>query len=519
MDKSKIIDEILAEWAMRSPDGLVGGHDTPENMAVLNEILTEKGVMTPQEKIGVLSAEDEKSINPLDLKYWEVRKGKILPKKDHPTLSTYSLNDEYLDMARNADKMKKFNPNVKAATPEEIDTFLKTQPNKEYSEPEWSIGYLEKIKGFNTPSATSIFNAINEIKSPTLRKAFDDKFDKSTPEEAITFLNTNYSKYSDFIAAVDASRKTKGKDGDKKTQGEAKAGRGEYILVLLIEGARTAGQESGDIKLSNGTSMEVKEVDGRGEIWRATRSSFGGGSYFNRIPFVEAINELVAFCNQSQEHIDALMELAKEAEIKDGQGTKGTRHELTGLQNFFEAGDINGINVSATYGLQKLGAYIRKVNAAEAKAKIMAPDKVEFDVKNQTNILKVTDVDPNLIDKVQNPPEKPETITITVSSIEKEKKKAELIVPRIKRLKFFKYEPTSMDDVYTSKNIAKSMFAAMSKPPGHYTGGIVFYNSDKFKFTYEKNIENLDYYFYGFQQMIPAFTKKAPTETEKAPTE
>ena len=41
MEKSKIIEYVLNEWAMRSPDGLAGGHDTPENIKVLNDILTE----------------------------------------------------------------------------------------------------------------------------------------------------------------------------------------------------------------------------------------------------------------------------------------------------------------------------------------------------------------------------------------------------------------------------------------------------------------------------------------------
>ena len=50
MDKNKIIDDILNEWAMRSHDGLVSGHDTPENMAVLQQILSEKKMASPKEK-------------------------------------------------------------------------------------------------------------------------------------------------------------------------------------------------------------------------------------------------------------------------------------------------------------------------------------------------------------------------------------------------------------------------------------------------------------------------------------
>ena len=51
MDKNKIINDILNEWAMRSHDGLVSGHDTPENMIVLNEILAEKRLSISPEQI------------------------------------------------------------------------------------------------------------------------------------------------------------------------------------------------------------------------------------------------------------------------------------------------------------------------------------------------------------------------------------------------------------------------------------------------------------------------------------
>jgi len=39
MENQNIINNILNEWILRSHDGLMSGHNTPENMAVLNEIL------------------------------------------------------------------------------------------------------------------------------------------------------------------------------------------------------------------------------------------------------------------------------------------------------------------------------------------------------------------------------------------------------------------------------------------------------------------------------------------------
>ena len=47
MEKSKIIEYVLNEWAMRSPDGLASGHDTPENISILNEILSERDQINP----------------------------------------------------------------------------------------------------------------------------------------------------------------------------------------------------------------------------------------------------------------------------------------------------------------------------------------------------------------------------------------------------------------------------------------------------------------------------------------
>ena len=66
MDKSKIIDDILSEWALRSPDGLANGPDTIENASILNEILVEKT-----------------EINPLNSRYFE-KKGSKLFAKNHP---------------------------------------------------------------------------------------------------------------------------------------------------------------------------------------------------------------------------------------------------------------------------------------------------------------------------------------------------------------------------------------------------------------------------------------------------
>lgn len=41
MNKDKLINGILNEWAMRSPDGFASGYSTVENMNVLRDLLEE----------------------------------------------------------------------------------------------------------------------------------------------------------------------------------------------------------------------------------------------------------------------------------------------------------------------------------------------------------------------------------------------------------------------------------------------------------------------------------------------
>jgi hypothetical protein len=48
------LDNILADWAMRSPDGLVSGHKTSENVEVLKTVLRETG-MSNSDMQGIVS--------------------------------------------------------------------------------------------------------------------------------------------------------------------------------------------------------------------------------------------------------------------------------------------------------------------------------------------------------------------------------------------------------------------------------------------------------------------------------
>lgn len=466
MDKNKIIDDILNEWAMRSHDGLASGHDTPENQLVLQEILAEK------------------KIEPLNPKFFD----KTLDKQKKSTIAYKKLN--------------------------------------------WTIEYLVKEKDFFETSARLIISAIESLGD--LKWDFLNNFDTLSAGDAVSFLNKriNDANYVKFLKELDKARVSKGKKGEEGEASGSKAGRGEFILVLLIKGGKSAGSKSGDIILPDGRAIEVKEVKDKGETFRATKASFGGK--FNHISFIETLNELISFCVGKEDHIEALVELAIDAgvrnknmpEKRDEQGNPikltyaeipdGERlGKLTALKKFLNTADINNLNISTSYALAMLGAHIRKLNKADAAKKIMDPNKAEFDIDKQTTLLKVDAISKEDLSKIRNLKDTPEVINVKVSSIAQEKRKAELIIPAIKRLKIFAKAPKSMGDVYTPLNIAQEMFEAMSTAPGHYTGGIIFYNSNSMKFTYEPDLTNLQngqYYFQSYQQTGPTFTKQEPKE-------
>ncbi len=512
---NSFINEILAEWSMRSPDGLVGGHNTPENTAILKEILEEASIKDKR--------------NPLHPRYfrYDSNTEKMLT-KDHP------LYDDGIDKedVRNGSAVKK------SQRADVVDVPKTEKPStapgiKDSTGPVWTVEYLQREKDFFPTSAKIIHRALNEL-SNNKRLEFLKNFDQLSAEAAVEFLNDrgNDPEYVAFLRAIDSARVSKG-SGAEDDEGDAsgsKAGRGEFILVLLIKGGKSAGSKSGDIILKDGSAIEVKEVKDKDETIRATKASLGGK--FNSVPFVDALNELIAFCSGKEENVRAIMELAIDAGItnkrmpdkRDEQGNpvkitydeipEGERlGKLTSLKRFLNTADINNLNVSTAYALARLGVYIQQINKNDAVSKIIDPDKVEFDIGKQTSILKIDDIPPQDLEKIRNPENEPKQITVQVSSIAQEKRKAELIVPAIKRLKIFSAAPRSLDDVYTPLNIAKSMFEFMSKPPGHYTGGIVFYNSKSLKFTYEPDLTNLkngEYYFQSYQQTGPTFTKQEP---------
>lgn len=560
MDKSKIIDEILMEWAMRSPDGLVGGHDTPENMAVLNEILNEakpKG-WVDSKKLQPIDPKDAGTKDPAKLKivghpkypdgtvYQDTLSGKVkanmraeipFPAQSEQDKKEQDLNPEYFrayhgrwitdDHPNYPDGIRYEDvKNYRAAKKTGDDIGIIAPGKANYEKADWSIEKL-MAKGFNQASAEKIYKALDIQPVPIKKDFLLNGFDKLTPEQAVEFLNSRFYKYQDFIDALDAARSAGGtkKDGGEDTSSSggagSKAGRGEFILVLLIKGGESAGSESGDIKVAGlKGAIEVKEITANG--FRATKASFGKGGFY-KMKYIVAMNELIGFCNTSfktegglktrGEVLKAMCGLDKESDEQRSPETKEVWSRFTKevkdmTAQFFDYPSLESLNSSAAYGLEAFGEYLRNVNEKEA-AKEAMPNTVEFDLEKTTTTMKIETMPTGSQEVVKHPTETmPETpITMTVAPITKaEEEKNRLIIPAAKRLEFFKFRKTEKD-IYTPENIAKEMFSGMKA--GHYGGGIIFYSRGT-GFYYEPDLENLkhgSWYFYSYQQTGPFFVR------------
>jgi hypothetical protein len=564
MDKSKIIDEILAEWAMRSPDGLVGGHDTPENMAVLNEILNEarpKGWIDPK-KLQPIDPKDAGTKDPSKLKivghtkypdgtvYQDVLSGKVkanvraeipFPTQSGEDKKREDLNPEYFrayhgrwvtdDHPEYPDGVKYEDiRNYRAAKKTGADIGISSPGTANYEDGKWNIETL-KAKGFNEESAIKILQALKDQDQDIQKDFLTNGFNKLTPEKAVEFLNSRFHKYQDFIDALDAARSAggKGKKKDDEVGDNAistggagsKAGRGEFILVLLIEGGQSAGSESGDIKVSGlKGAIEVKEITANG--FRATKASFGKGGFY-KMKYIVAMSELIGFCTTPfkteggtktrGEVLKAMCGLDKKTDEDRSPETKEVwgrfSEEVKNMTaQFFDYPSLESLNSSAAYGLEAFGEYLRNINEKEA-AKEAMPNTVEFDLEKTTTTMKIEAMPTGSQEVVKHPTETmPETpITMTVAPITKaEEEKTRLIIPAAKRLEFFKFRGNEKD-IYTPENIAKEMFSGMKS--GHYGGGIIFYSRGT-GFYYEPDLENLkhgSWYFYSYQQTGPFFVR------------
>jgi hypothetical protein len=365
----------------------------------------------------------------------------------------------------------------------------KSNGKNEGAASKFSMRSLVDDKDFPPDIAKAIFNAVNSkriITDEAIRQEFiNEVYDKKESiEDAIAYWNANMSRYVRFFKELDEVIRPE------------KVGWGEYAMVLALRGCRTGGQQSGDLRMADGTVADVKKIETNG-MFRTSEAVFGGGG-FARIPFVSAINDLIAFCKKNPESKPLFKDLCEKAELPGDPNADRGPHAMT--KQFFETLSWQKINNGTVKGLILISGYLHGMPKEELE-KLGSGENVKFDLEDESVVLSVDDIKPEVKNKIIEPDLPPTTINVTVSAFNDTA--TQLLLPQIKRLELFRNSPSdTADSLLNVRYIAKSMFKSME----HYDAGVVFYQPNK-EFTYEKDLINskTPWAFYSYQQTGPVF--------------
>lgn len=382
MDKNKFIDEILAEWAMRSPDGLVGGHDTPENMAVLNEILAEK--MTPEEKEAKAKAKEALRISREEEK--KKRKEEEERKKNLPaTVPEEALKVDYFKDKKKDGRtlsMTKNNPYY----PDNIPFELVKSGKADMSIEGLRLHLGDKIegKGFTESHIDLILSAIQKYQ-PKGKKKFIEYYNKCDIYEAIKV----FEEYPEIVSAI---------EGGKKTL----LGRGELTFVFLLKGAKTGGQGV-DILLVEGLgSVEVKEVTKKELKVQISAATFGG---WNRSDTKTAIDELATEVRHDKNFAAYLIDEVLLGKDKNGNSKypavdrnkrklkSVSSTQIEKIKDFFEGTRTTEMHASTFYALEwiwqkLLSPFPKEEN--DSNTDTLGRAKISISVGDDTKSFKLT---------------------------------------------------------------------------------------------------------------------------------
>jgi len=489
MDKDKVINEILMEWAMRSPDGLVGGHDTPENMAVLNEILSEYGLS--QEALTF----DQAKINATGKQYFDKDASGELVTAYHPIyVDGQTLDAVKAGTAVTRAEYEKMSDKEK----QQVLGIVPTSTPRNVKKTEFTMENLTGAKKFPPSVAKGILDCARKyLKRETYEEFVNEHYDNyNSVDSAIEFANTanGDERYKRFLEAL---------EDEARGKAETSVGRGEYIFTLLMRGAKTRGQKSGDLELSSGLVIDIKELDpgtGEGGIFRVPLTVFGGIGQFNRMRFPNAINQFFSYCIGNKKAQEILINIVQ-YDVKTISDS-----EYYYVMRFLHELSWDTIGKKTLDGLVKIMAHIQKIPPSELEA-LGIGNKVEFDIDGEEHLLAIEKIPTSEKEKIENPKLKQTPVTVSVSAITD--KDSEIIVPQLKSLELFK-KPSKKSEAFVANYIADEMFSNMK----HYTGGIIFCRrtSKKAKignYYYEPDLKKMKrpFGFYNYAQSAVGFKR------------
>jgi hypothetical protein len=355
-----------------------------------------------------------------------------------------------------------------ASANRETERLSKIDPNV------MTVESLMVHKGFkSSPKLPAIVQDIFSVASKS--PFFMENYNKLSLDEAMKRLQSTDLNVSNEL---DSLGKLAGK------------GSGEIPLVLLVNGCKSGGSKSGDLEMSDGKTIDVKEIVGG--KFKVEDNTYGKSGELEKSRWMSAVNDLKTFCDK-KDNVEILLNICKDMDKSDYKLTPGSIGQMVGVTKFFTSRDINKFGVGTANGLIKISKYLESIKKPEEKLAAGAGDHAEFDVGGQKNILSLDSVEQDVKNKLTQPNLPPTSIEINVSSILD--KKNVLIFPAIKRLKYF--QSTNPEDLntFTPENIAKELLPMLHL---HYTGGIVFKEGNKF--WYESDLTKANFAFYGYSK-------------------
>ena len=132
-----------------------------------------------------------------------------------------------------------------------------------------------------------------------------------------------------------------------------------------MRGAKTRGQKSGDLELSSGLVIDIKELDpgtGEGGIFRVPLTVFGGIGQFNRMRFPNAINQFFSYCIGNKKAQEILINIVQ-YDVKTISDS-----EYYYVMRFLHELSWDTIGKKTLDGLVKIMAHIQKIPPSELEA-------------------------------------------------------------------------------------------------------------------------------------------------------
>ena len=409
MDKSKIIDYVISEWAMRSHDGLASGYGTKENIDVLKEILAESDASCEEidEVFSVIEGRPPSKVNP---KFFKRLGGKDVAKKDHPYYPEGTSMEDIVsgkatprpeDVTR---KMLGLKP--KNATKPSTGGGLRSDKN--FTEEE-----NKKFEDYGSPQGKGVRKDDVEHVRDSIRifdknREFMSLYNTLDLSNAIEqYGNTNLAP---VINAID-KRERKG------------LGRGELAFIFMLKDYKSGGTADVDLLYAEaGGDIEMKELTGKSKkkivkVSAATLNGFYGSE------FKVAVDELAMALNKNkglgpflERVLSGTKENSAEPLYPTSEPVNITKVQTEALSNFIKYKRTTEMPAGLFNALAIIGNKLAASDAKRPKDRIpparadivIGKDKQEYRIENPADAKRD-------MDKLSSSLDKKADINLTVS--------------------------------------------------------------------------------------------------------